>query len=72
MGMFPRCLWVCFPEGLVSLEGLFPSGLVSQELGGCVSLEGLVPWLSGALSLVIILVAAPYGAYTCWWFCKMF
>ena len=62
----------------------FPGGSVSQVFGGCVSLEGLFPWwvcfpgvwwvcFPGCwvcYPCILLLVAAPYGAYTCACSCR--
>ena len=60
MGVFSVAWWVC-PWRVCSLEGLFPSGCVLSCLVGVFS-DGSVSL--GVLSLVLILYAAPYGAYT--------
>ena len=64
--MCSQLLGGCVPGGCVPWRVCFPSGFVSQLLGGCV--PRWVSFLGHVFSLVLILFAAPYGAYTCCWF----
>ena len=58
MGVFP--LKVCFPGGFVSLVGLFPRSFV-----GVFPRRVCFPGCWVCYPCILLLVAAPYGAYTC-------